>query len=80
MKKKTRDIEKTYSKQQFIDKLLRFATALKKEKTFTIQISGERIRIPSESIINIEHERSSVWEEVEFQVKWKIQQNKIKIN
>ena len=77
MKKKTRDIEKTYSKQQFIDKLLRFATALKKEKPFTIQISGERIRIPSESIINIEHERSSGWEEVEFQVKWKSQRNKL---
>ena len=75
MKKKTRDIEKKYSKKQFIDKLLRFATALKKDKQFTIQIAGERIQIPSESIINIEHERGSGWEEVEFQIKWKRKQN-----
>lgn len=75
MKKKSRDIEKAYSKKQFIAKLLRFAAALKKDKAFTIQISGERIRIPSNSIINIEHERSSGWEELEFQVKWKNKQN-----
>ena len=78
MNKKTRDIEKTYSKKQFIDKLLRFATALKKEKPFTIQIAGERMQIPSDSIVNIEHERGSGWEEVEFQVKWKSQRNKLK--
>ncbi len=71
MKKKKRDIEKIYSKQQFISKLLRFADALEKDKSFTIQIAGERIRIPSESIITIEHERGTEWEEVEFQIKWK---------
>jgi len=78
MKKKSRDLEKVYSKKQFISKLLRFANALEKDKPFTIQISGERIRIPSESIINIEHERGSGWEEIEFQVKWKNQKNKLK--
>ncbi len=78
MKKKSRDLEKVYTKKQFIAKLLRFANALEKDKPFTIQISGERIRIPSESIINIEHERGSGWEEIEFQVKWKNQKNKLK--
>lgn len=71
MKKKKRDVEITYSKQQFISKLLRFANALKKEKPFAIQIAGERIRIPAGSIINIEHERNSDFEEIEFQIKWK---------
>jgi amphi-Trp domain-containing protein len=70
-KKKTRDIEKTYPKQQFIDKLRRFADALESDSAFSIQISGERLRIPADSVVNIEHERSGELEEVEFQVKWK---------
>jgi amphi-Trp domain-containing protein len=70
-KKKTRDIEKTYPKQQFIDKLRRLADALESDSAFSIQISGERLRIPADSVVNIEHERSGELEEVEFQVKWK---------
>jgi amphi-Trp domain-containing protein len=70
-KKKTRDIEKTYPKQQFIDKLMRLADALESDSAFSIQISGERLRIPADSVVNIEHERSGELEEVEFQVKWK---------
>lgn len=80
MKKKSRDIEKGYSKQQFISKLQRFADALQNNKPFTIQIAGERIRIPADSIITVEHERGSGWDEVEFQIKWKTVPNKSKQN
>ncbi len=71
MKRKSRDIEKSYSKTQFIAKLRRFADALENDAAFTIQIAGERMRIPADSLVTIEHERSGEWEEIEFQIKWK---------
>jgi amphi-Trp domain-containing protein len=72
-RKKDRDLEKTYPKDQFIAKLRRLADTLEAEKSFSIQISGERLSIPKEAIVNIEHEREGKWEEVEFQIKWKRQ-------
>lgn len=71
MKKvKTRDIEKAYTKSEFIKKLRRLADSLEKGKKFSIQIAGEKINIPKDAIINIEHERSKKSEELEFQIKW----------
>jgi amphi-Trp domain-containing protein len=70
-KKSLRDIEKVYSKKQFIEKLRRLAEALEKDKNFSIQIAGERIFIPQNATINIEHEREKDMEEIEFQIKWK---------
>jgi len=70
MAKKTRDIEKAYPKSQFIAKLRRLADSLEQDKNFTIQIAGERIRVPAHAIVNIEHERSKTAEEIEFQIKW----------
>jgi len=71
-KKKKRDLEKTYSKKQFIAKLRRLADSLEKDKRFNIQIAGERIYVPVDAIVNIEHERGSKEEEIEFQIKWKL--------
>lgn len=70
-KSKTRDIEKVYTKKEFIQKLRRLADALEKDKKFNIQIAGERIYIPREAVINIEHEKGKNEEEIEFQIKWK---------
>jgi amphi-Trp domain-containing protein len=70
-RKKNRDLEKAYPKNQFIDKLRRLADTLEAEKSFSIQISGERLFVPKTAIVNIEHEREGPWEEVEFQIKWK---------
>lgn len=70
-KSKTRDIEKVYSKKEFIQKLRRLADALEKDKKFNIQIAGERIYIPNDAIVNIEHEKGKTEEEIEFQIKWK---------
>lgn len=69
--KKKRDLEKTYSQKEFIEKLRRFVDALEKGKTFRIQIAGERIVMPVHAQVNIEHERSADEEEIEFQIKWK---------
>ena len=71
VKKKKIDIEKSYPMKSFISKLRRLADSLEKEKYFNIQISGERIHVPVDAIYNIEHERSSSEEEIEFQIKWK---------
>lgn len=76
MKKKKRDIEKAYPKSQFIKKLRRLADALENDKKFSIQIAGEKINVPKDAIINIEHERGSKEEEIEFQIKWKNESKK----
>ena len=70
MKKIDRDIEKVYSVKQMVGKLRRLADCLEKGKNFQIQIAGERIFVPSNSIFNIEHEREGNNEEIEFQFKW----------
>ena len=71
MAKAKRDIEKTYPTKQFIQKLRRLADALESGRRFRIQIAGERISVPSDAIVNIEHERGRRSEEIEFQIKWK---------
>ncbi len=67
---KKRDIEKIYTKKDFIKKIRRLADALEKDKKFVIQVAGEKIAIPHDAVINIEHEKGSDGEELEFQIKW----------
>ena len=71
LKMKNRDIEKTYSTAQFVEKLRRLADCLEKGERFDIQIAGERVYVPQNAIFNIEHEREKDQEEIEFQIKWK---------
>ena len=68
--KKSRDLERTYSRRQFVDKLRRLADALEAENGFVIQVAGERLRIPADVTFNIEHEREGRENELEFQVIW----------
>ena len=69
-KKKNRDLERTYSRAQFVAKLRRLADDLEKRRPFTIQVAGERFRIPADAEFNIEHERADGTEEIEFQLRW----------
>jgi amphi-Trp domain-containing protein len=73
MAKKTskRDIERVYSKQQFVAKLRRLADAIEQQKPFTIQVAGERFTVPADAEISVEHERGEENEELEFQLVWK---------
>ncbi len=57
-KSKTRDIEKVYTNSEFIKKLRRLADSLEKGKAFSIQVAGEKIAVPGNALINIEHEKS----------------------
>lgn len=69
--KAKRDLEKTYPTAQFVAKLRRFADALESGEAFTIQIAGERVRVPERARFSIEHEREGSAEEIEFQIHWK---------
>lgn len=65
-----RDLTKSYSRSQFVAKLRRLADAIESEQAFTIQVAGERLRIPASAEFNIEHERSGGRQELEFQLLW----------
>ena len=67
---RARDIEKTYTRAQFVAKLRRLADALEQSDAFTIQVANERLRIPADAKFNIEHERSGGSHELEFQLRW----------
>ena len=68
--RRDRDLERTYSRAQFVAKLRRLADALEAGGAFTIQVAGERLRVPADAAFNIEHERAGDREELEFQLRW----------
>lgn len=69
---KNKDVEKTYTREQFVAKLRRFADAIESEKGFSIQIDGERLYVPSSAKFTVEHERDNGRQEIEFQIKWDV--------
>jgi amphi-Trp domain-containing protein len=71
MKKRKRDVDRSYPLPDFIAKLRRLADALEAEKAFAIQIKGERIRVPACALCMIEHERGDGEEEIAFEIRWK---------
>jgi amphi-Trp domain-containing protein len=74
MQKKTykvaRDVVRDYTKKQFVATLRRLADALESDESFVIQVSGERLHIPRDARVNIEHERGVSAQELEFQLTW----------
>ena len=70
-RKPQRDVEKSYTRAQFVAKLRRFADSIEAAEPFVTQVAGERIHVPARAVFNIEHERGIEGEEIEFQMKWK---------
>ena len=68
--RRDRDLERTYSRTQFVAKLRRLADAIESGAAFSIQVANERLRIPADAKFNIEHERSGGVQELEFQLRW----------
>lgn len=68
--KPERDVEKGYTKADFIAKLRRLADSIESGEQFEIQIAGERIYVPVRARFTVEHERSDAEEEIEFQIGW----------
>ena len=69
-RKKIRDLEKVYPRKDFVAKLRRLADALEAVKPLSIQVAGERLRVPADASFNLEHEREGGREELEFQLLW----------
>lgn len=67
---KNRDIEKVYSKEEFVIKLRRLADCIEKNENFRISVAGEAIYVPDRAEFTIEHEQSEGSNELEFQIKW----------
>jgi len=65
-----KDVEKQYSKEDFVAKIRRLADAIEKNQNFRISVAGEAIYVPDRARFTIEHERSEGKHELEFQVKW----------
>jgi amphi-Trp domain-containing protein len=65
-----RDLERSYTRAQFVAKLRRLADALEAGTPFTIQVASERLRIPADATFNVEHERADGVQELEFQLRW----------
>lgn len=70
MDREDRDLTRTYSRDEFVAKLRRLADAIESNRASTIQVAGERMRIPADATFNVEHERSGDEEELEFQLIW----------
>ncbi|MDH5676897.1 MAG: amphi-Trp domain-containing protein [Myxococcales bacterium] len=51
--------KKSYPRRQFIAKLRRLADCLERGERLRIQVAGERVSVPPNALINIEHERGS---------------------
>ena len=68
--RKNRDLERHYTRKQFVAKLRRLADALEAGNAFAIQVANERLNIPAKVAFNIEHERSGGIDELEFQLRW----------
>ena len=74
MARAPRDVERIYSTGEVVAKLRRLADALEADKSFRIQIGGVRIRVPERAQFSIEHERDDDEEEIEFQLKWSLEE------
>lgn len=70
-----RDIERVYSTSEVVAKLRRLTDALETDAPFRIQVAGERTYVPARAEFSIEHERDEENEEVEFQLKWRVDES-----
>ncbi len=68
-----KEVEKSYATKEVVAKLRRLADALESEKTFEIQVAGERIYVPPYARVEFEYAREGDEEELEIELKWKRQ-------
>jgi amphi-Trp domain-containing protein len=65
-----KEIEKKYTKKQTIKILERLVSSLKREKSFKIQIKGNKVYVPKDSEIEIEYEKDKNKEKIEIEIEW----------
>lgn len=71
-RKPKRDVERVYPARAWVAKLRSLADCIEQGRPYRIQVAGERIYIPADAVISVEHERGSGQEELEFQLKWPV--------
>ena len=71
MPKKSRDVERIVNRRQFATKLRRLADSIDNAEPFRIQVAGERVTVPGDAEISVEHERTGAEEEIELQFRWR---------
>ena len=64
-----REIEKDISKKAFVNKLKRLIENIKSGKGFIIQVKKRKIMVPTKVEFQIEHEKESEDESLEFELK-----------
>lgn len=72
-RKGKRDVEASYRPARFVATLRRLADCIEQGKPFRIQVGGERVLVPAGAVMGVEHERGASEEEVELQLKWKLE-------
>lgn len=66
-----RDVERISSQSQFVSTLRRLADAIERSESFRIQVLEQRITVPADAELSIEHEIEGDQEEVELQFRWR---------
>lgn len=67
-----RDVEKNVPKERFVETLRRVADALEKGESFRIQVANQRITVPANCELLVEHERDDEVDEIELQFRWPV--------
>lgn len=65
-----RDVEKATTRDYFVQTLRRIADAVEQGEGFRIQIAGQRLSVPADAALSIEHEAEDGENEIELQLKW----------
>ncbi len=68
-----RDVERGTTTEAFVATLRRIADALEAGESFRIQVVNKRFTVPKDAELSIEHEVEGDDEELELQLKWKVQ-------
>jgi amphi-Trp domain-containing protein len=66
-----RDVESIRSKAKFVLTLRRVADAIEGGKPVRIQVAGQRLLVPVDAVMSIEHEAEGGEEELELQLRWR---------
>lgn len=71
----TRDVEQPLSAEEFVAELRRLADCIEQGKPIEIEVAGEKVVVPKTAKFSIEHEREEDEEEIEFQMKWSLDES-----
>jgi amphi-Trp domain-containing protein len=66
-----RDVESIRSRSKFVTLLRRVADAIEAGESVRIQVAKQRVVVPADAQLSVEHEVEGALTELELQLKWK---------